>query len=105
MTSTSSTITTIQTSNSRIPCDKTLQHAIKLAILQDKPIIMDYWQGSIDKKVLIGVKENNEQLLVKSQDEYTSPIVKIYKSENEFIIATENSIYITDATIPKKKIS
>lgn len=90
----------------RIPEAKTMQHAVKLAITDDKPIILDYWAGSIDKSVLIGVKEKgNEKLLVKSQDEYTSPIIKIYKVENEYIVATENSIYIVDAKIPTKRIS
>ena len=37
------------------------------------------------KKVLIGVRENQEKLLVKSEDEYTSPISKIYKIETEYI--------------------
>jgi DNA-directed RNA polymerase II subunit RPB2 len=58
-----------------------------------------------DKKVLIGVKENKEKLLVKSEDEYTSPIAKIYKVGKEYIILTENSIYIVDVEIPTKVIS
>ena len=36
----------------------------------------DYWTSSVDKEVLIGVRENGEKLLVKSEDEYTSPISK-----------------------------
>jgi len=54
---------------------------------------------------LIGVKEDKEKLLVKSEDEYTSPISKIYKVGKEYIIMTENSIYIVDAEIPTKRIS
>lgn len=94
-----------ETSEYRVPETKTMQHAVKLAITEDKPIILDYWTGSLDKSVLIGVKEQGEKLLVKSQDEYTSPIIKIYKVENEYIVATENSIYIVDAKIPTKRIS
>ena len=67
--------------------------------------MMDYWTNSLDKTVLIGVKENNEKLLVKSEDEYTSPISKIYSLETEYIIMTENSIYIVDIKIPTKRIS
>ena len=52
-----------------------------------------------------GVKENNEKLLVKSDEEYTSPIVRIFKSEQEYLIMTENSIYIVDLNIPTKRIS
>jgi hypothetical protein len=67
--------------------------------------MMDYWTNSLDKSVLIGVKENKEKLLVKSEEEYTSPISKIYKVGKEYIIITENSIYIVDVEIPTKRIS
>ena len=90
----------------RLPELTTLQHASKLAIVEDKPIMLDYWVNSLQKTVLIGVKEDNEKLLVKSDEEYTSPIVKIYKSEKDaYIIMTENSIYLVDLNIPTKRIS
>jgi len=89
----------------RLPDIKTLQHASKLAIVDDKPIMLDYWNDSLEKTVLIGVKDNQEKLLVKSEEEYTSPITKIYKTGSEFIIATENSIYLVDVNIPTKRIS
>ena len=89
----------------RLPTNQTLQHASKIAIVEDKPIMMDYWVNSCDKQVLIGVRDGGEKLLVKSEDEYTSPIAKIYKVETEFIIITENSIYLVSADIPTKKIS
>ena len=59
----------------------------------------------MDKEVLIGVREGGEKLLVKSEEEYTSPVSKIYKVENEYIIITENSIYVVSADIPTKRIS
>jgi hypothetical protein len=93
------------TSGYRLPDNNTLQHAVKLSIVEDKPVMMDYWTNSLDKSVLIGVRENKEKLLVKSEEEYTSPISKIYKVGNEFIIITENSIYIVDVEIPTKRIS
>ena len=90
----------------RLPENNTLQHAAKLGIVEDKPIMLDYWTQSLDKTVLIGVLEDNqEKLLVKSEEEYTSPISKIYKVGKEYIIITENSIYIVDVEIPSKKIS
>lgn len=89
----------------RLPSMNTLLNAVKLSIVEDKPIMMDYWTNSIDKTVLIGVKEDGEKLLVKSEDEYTSPISRIYNVEKEYIIITENSIYIVDAAINKKRIS
>jgi hypothetical protein len=89
----------------RLPSDVTLKHAAKLSIVEDKPIMLDYWAASLDKKALIGVKEGGEKLLVKSEDEYTSPIGKFYKSSTEYIIITENSIYLVSSDIPTKKIS
>jgi len=89
----------------RLPENNTLQHASKLAIVEDKPIMLDYWTNSLDKTVLIGVKDNGEKLLVKSEEEYTSPVSKIYKVGKEYIIITENSIYLVDVEIPTKRIS
>jgi hypothetical protein len=89
----------------RLPENTTLQHATKLAIVEDKPIMLDYWTNSLDKTVLIGVKDNKEKLLVKSEEEYTSPIAKIFKVGKEYIIMTENSIYIVDVEIPTKRIT
>ena len=92
-------------SNYRLPSDVTLQHASKLAIVEDKPIMLDYWTASLDKKALVGVRESGEKLLVKSAEEYTSPIAKFYKSVTEYIIITENSIYIVSSEIPTRQIS
>ena len=89
----------------RLPSEITLQHAVKLAIVEDKPILLDYWTDSLDKKVLIGVRESGEKLLVKSAEEYTSPIAKTYRSASEYIIITENSIYLVSSEIPSRKIS
>lgn len=92
-------------SNYRLPCSSALQHASKIAIVEDKPIMLDYWTLSQEGKIIIGVKEDGEKLVVKSEDEYTSPIVKIYKVETEYLILTENSIYVVDVKCPTRKIS
>jgi hypothetical protein len=91
--------------NYRLPSDVTLKHAVKLSIVDDKPILLDYWTASLDKKALVGARENGEKLLVKSEDEYTSTIAKFYKSGSEYIVITENSIYIVSNEIPTRKIS
>lgn len=100
--------TVVATENGyRLPDNATLQHASKLAITEDKPIMMDYWKNSIDKTVMIGVKSDNskERILVRSEEEYTSPISKVYKSGNDYIVVTENSIYVVDVNIPTRKIT
>ena len=80
-------------------------HISKIAISEDKPIMLDYWLESLENKVMIGVRDNGEKLLVKNPEEYTSPIAKIFKLDKVYIICTENSIYITSSAIDKRKIS
>lgn len=89
----------------RLPSDVTFQNAAKLSITEDKPIMLDYWVDSLDGKALIGVRENNEKMLVKSAEEYTSPIAKLYRSGTEYIVMTENSIYLVSSTIPSRRIT
>ena len=89
----------------RLPPASLWESIAKLSIVEDKPIMFDYWTGSLDKEVLIGVRDSGEKLLVKSEDEYTSPIAKIYKVESEYIIITENSIYMISAEVDTKRIS
>ena len=91
--------------NYRLPSNTTLQHCAKLGIVEDRPIMMDYWTCSCDKEAMIGVRDNGEKLLIKNEEEYTSPITKIFKVETEYIIMTENSIYIVNSEIPTKKIA
>jgi hypothetical protein len=88
-----------------LPSSEVLMHCAKLAIVEDKPIMMDYWTDSLEGKALIGVREGGEKLLVKNEEEYTSPIAKIFKVAQEYIIMTENSIYVASQQIPSKKIA
>ena len=92
-------------SSFRMPSQLCMQHAAKLGIVEDRPIMLDYWTLSLEKKVIIGVKENGEKLLVKSEDEYTSPVSKIFKIETEYIILTEHSIYIVSSDIQSNRIN
>ena len=88
-----------------LPPSSIWNHIAKISVTEDKPIMLDYWIDSLQKKVLIGVKENKEKLLVKNEEEYTSPIVKIYKIDEVYIICTENSIYLTSTRIETRRIS
>jgi len=90
----------------QLPSETTYKHASKIAITEDRPIMMDYWTASCDKTAFIGVRASNkEKLLVKSAEEYTSPIAKILQVQNEYIILTENSIYLVSKDLPQKRIS
>lgn len=88
-----------------LPSSGIMQHACKIAVVEDRPIMMDYWTDSLDNGVFIGVRESGEKLLVKNADEYTSNISKIFKVGEEYIIMTENSIYVISAKVASKRIS
>lgn len=94
-----------QEDNYRLPDKVTLENAVKWAVIEDRPIMLDYWTDSLEKKVMIGVRENGEKLLVKNAEEYTSPIGKILKHGQDYIVMTENSIYLVDSSIPIRRIS
>jgi len=86
-----------------VPNASVLLRAAQLAIDQDKPIYLDYYSDSMEKKCCIGVQDTTKYL-VKSDTEYTSSIENVFKCENCYIIATENSLYIVSADVPIKKI-
>jgi hypothetical protein len=89
-----------------LPSDTTIRNAMGLAIDEDKPILLDYWTDSLTNACCIGVRESTkEKILVKSSDAYTSCISKILKSGDEFIVMTENSIYIVSKNIKPRKIT
>ena len=92
-------------SSYQLPPTSVFNHAAKIAIVEDKPIMLDYWLDSHNAKVMIGVREEGDKMLVRSEQEYTSPISKIFKVVDELLVVTENSIYIVSAKIPTKKIS
>lgn len=90
----------------KLPPAELWRHLAKLSIVDDKPIMLDYWTDSLKKDVLIGVKkEQDEKLLVKNAEEYTSPISKIYNVAGCYIICTENSIYLVSSDISTKYIN
>ena len=92
---------------SDVPSEKVLTHAAKIAMEQDKPILLDYYKDTKPGgAAFLGQdKETGEKILVKNPEEYTSPVVKMFKAGNDYIIATENSIYIVSGSIKKKEIS
>jgi hypothetical protein len=89
-----------------LPTEKVLMHAAKLAIDQDKPILLDYYRDTRAGTAFLGEdKDTKEQILFKNAEEYTSPIQKKFKVLTDYIFITENSIYIVNGAIKKKEIS
>ena len=88
------------------PSAKTMVYAARLALEKDMPIMLDYYSDTRDGKAFLGEDSaTKDKMLVRSEEEYTSPIAKIFKVEEEFIVITENSIYIVSKNIKKRTIT
>ncbi len=89
-----------------LPQPTTLVHAARLAVQNDKPILLDYYVDTALGKAFLGEDaDTKEKVLVKSKDEFTSNISRTFKVGDDFLIMTENSIYIVSGKITKKRIS
>jgi hypothetical protein len=89
-----------------IPNEKVLVHAAKIALEQDKPILLDYYVETKNGTAFLGEdSDTKEKILVKNPEEYTSPVKKMFKANDDYIIVTENSVYVVSKNIKKKTIS
>jgi hypothetical protein len=95
-----------------LPSPVALVQAAKLALAQDKPILLDYFSDSHAGKAFMGEDaETKEKMLVKSNEEFTSLIKNVYKIPSgqgdafDYIVLTENSIYIVSGKCAKRRIS
>ena len=87
------------------PNPSALLQAAKLAMAQDKPIQLDYYAETASGKAFMGEDaETKEKMLVKSAEEFTSLIQKVYKVAEDYIIMTENSIYLVSGRVQKRRI-
>ena len=93
------------TTASPIPSAQVLVHAAKLSLEQDKPIQLDYYRDTENQKAFLGEdQETKEKMLIKSNEEFTSLVQKVYKVLEDYIITTENSIHIVSGKIQKRRI-
>ncbi len=95
-----------------MPSPTALVQAAKLALAQDKPILLDYYTDSHTGKAIMGEDpEVKEKMLVKSNEEFTSQIQNVYKIPSgqgdafDYIVLTENSIYIVSGKMAKRRIN
>jgi hypothetical protein len=88
-----------------VPSAQALTHSARIGIQQDKPIMLDYYVDTTNGSAYMGEDtETKEKMLIKSKEEFTSLIQKIYKVQEDFIILTENSIYIVSGKVQKRRI-
>lgn len=90
-----------------LPSATALLQAAKLAIQQDKPIKLDFYVDTFHQKAFIGedATDPKEKVLVKAKDEFTSTIQKLYKTGDDFLVLTENSIYVVSGKVQKRRIN
>ena len=88
-----------------LPNPTCLVQAAKLAIQHDKPIQLDYYVATHTGSAFLGEDaKTKERVLVKSKEEFTSLIQKLYKVGEDYIIMTENSIYVISGKLQKRKV-
>lgn len=88
------------------PCEKALAHAARLALERDMPIQLDYYIDTRDGRAFLGEDSaTKEKMLVRSEEEYTSPISRMLKADDDIIIITENTVYIVHKNIKKRSIT
>ena len=76
-----------------MPSGECLENAAKLSIKMSKPICFYFYIDSCKGEATI-VKADGEKIIYKNNEEHTSPIKNIYKVGNEYLVVTENTIYI-----------
>lgn len=104
-----------------LPCPAVLLQASKLSIELDRPIQLDYYKQTAVNTAFIGEDTNEpapgkekDRILVKSKEEFTSFIKKLYKVDNkvgdkvvgsDFIVLTENSLYVISGKVQKRRLN
>ena len=91
-----------------LPSATVLLQAAKIAIEQDRAIMLDYYVQTANGTAFLGEDSDNkdQRILVKSKEEFTSLIKKLYKvGDDDLIVLTENSLYIVSNKIQKRKVN
>lgn len=86
-----------------IPSTNTLSQAAKLSIKISKPVCFYFYIDSCNDSIKICTNET-DKIIFKNLDEHTSSISNIYKVDNEYLIVTENTIYIISSNTKVAKI-
>ena len=89
------------TPSSGAPCPITLRHAARLSTEQGKPVSMAYFTND----AFLGIESTSStKVLVNSIGDYSTQVQRMYKTPSEYIIVTENTVYIVPGTMCKKMI-
>ena len=86
-----------------LPSSETLTKAMKLSLKLAKPLDFYFYEDSCRDCICI-MHDGEDMVIYKNDDERTSPISKTFKSEDQFIVITENTIYIISANTPIRNL-
>lgn len=81
-----------------LPSSNTLTQAAKLSIKLSKPICFYFYIDSLRDNCTI-VNSESEKIIYKNNEEHTSPIKNTYKVGGEYLIVTENTIYMLSSNV------
>lgn len=92
------------------PHEATMRHASMIALQQDKPIMLDYYNSSLSKACKLVKTQDKDTILFKNNEEYTSPLKKVFQIDaslssnglKDIICISENSIYIVSGALLAK---
>jgi hypothetical protein len=76
-----------------LPTSDTLSKAFKLSLKLSKPVDTYFYLDSLRDGVCI-YNDGEDMIIYKNDDEHSSTILKTYKSDDQYILVTENTIYI-----------
>ena len=76
-----------------LPSNNTLSQAAKLSIKVSKPICFYFYIDSCKGQASI-VSADGDKIIYKNNEEHTSPIKNTYKVDDEYLVVTENTIYV-----------
>lgn len=92
----SSTVETSSKPKLSIPSSATLEQACKLSIKLQKAIDFYFYVDSLKGAICIASNED-DKIIYKNNEEHTSPIQNTYKVNSEYLVVTENTIYVISA--------
>lgn len=93
----------VSSSGLPLPSADTLVKAMKLSLKLAKPLDFYFYEESCRDGICI-MHDGEDMVIYKNDDERTSPISKTFKSEEQFIVITENTIYIISANTPIRNL-
>lgn len=84
--------------NLNYPSAKTIKKACQLSKSLNKPIKLNYYIDSLKGSVCITLQKN-EKIIFKNYKEYSKPIKNTFKINHNYIVVTEDTIYIISTKI------